>query len=177
MKTNIALTGFMGVGKTAVAEVLARKLGLKYVSTDVEIEKKHGVSIRSIFENDGEIKFREMEIDIVREISQSKYAVIDCGGGVVLNTINISRLKQRSLIVYLKSDADHIIERLSIPGNVRPVIKNKKIADIIALMKQREPFYIYAADIKINTSKLDIDAAAEKVMKELKKREDFSFKK
>jgi len=177
MKTNIAITGFMGVGKTAVAQVLARRLKLKYISADDELEKKNGVSIRSIFEKEGEIKFRELEIDIIKDISQSTYAVIDCGGGAVLNTINISRLKQNSLVIYLMANADHIIERLSVPGNVRPVIKNKKVADIIALMTQREPFYMYAADIKINTSRLDIEAAADKVIKELKKREDFNFKK
>jgi shikimate kinase len=175
MKTNIVLTGFMAVGKTSIARVLAELLGHKYISTDREIERKAGMTVSSIFEKEGEIRFRELEIETVKKISQQEYMVIDCGGGVVLNTINISRLKANSVIIYLRADSEEIIDRLSGQPDIRPLVRDKKLVDIIGLMKQREPFYRYAADIRMNTSKRDIRQMAEKIVKELKKREDFSF--
>ena len=91
MKTSVALIGFMGVGKSAVGEELAARLGKKLVRVDALIESKAGKSIPRIFEEEGETTFREREIEVIKEIAAEKDQVIDCGGGVVLNRINIDR--------------------------------------------------------------------------------------
>ena len=80
MKTNIALIGFMGTGKTAVGEVLAEKLGKKLVELDFLIEQKAGKPIPVIFQQDGEIAFRELEIEVAGEVSAGTNLVIACGG-------------------------------------------------------------------------------------------------
>ena len=69
MKTNIAIIGFMGTGKTVVAKVLAKKLNKEFVELDALIEQKAGRSIPEIFRQDGEVAFRELEIVVAKEVS------------------------------------------------------------------------------------------------------------
>ncbi|NQT04591.1 MAG: shikimate kinase, partial [Dehalococcoidia bacterium] len=92
MKSNIALVGFMGTGKTDVGRLLAGKLGKDFIELDELIEQKAGKTIPEIFQQDGEIAFRELEIEATGEAAEKKNAVIACGGGVVLNQINVDRL-------------------------------------------------------------------------------------
>jgi shikimate kinase len=167
-RTNIALTGFMATGKTSVAQTLANKLGKKYVSTDDLIVKKANKSISKIFEEDGEITFRELEIEIVKMISEMDDVVVDCGGGIVLNWINVARLKEKGIIVLLTASVDRILQRSS-SSTERPLLNvsntKKRIVD---LLKFREPFYDRAADMRIDTTKLSIDEIITKIIEFLK---------
>ena len=175
MKTNVALIGFMGVGKTAVGEVLAKQLNREFIELDLLIEQKAGKSIPEIFEQDGEIAFRELEIEAVKQIAGEKNLVVACGGGVVLNKINIDRLREESRIVYLTAFPRRILERVSIGGE-RPLLKTDDLAlKIRDLLSFRKPFYERAADIKIDTSKLGIDAVVEQIIVKLKDDESFNF--
>jgi len=175
MKTNIALIGFMGTGKTAVGQLLAEKLDKKFIELDSLVEQKAGKPIPEIFRQDGEIAFRELEIEITKEVSQGKNLVIACGGGVVLNKINIDRLRKEARIVYLTTLPEVILKRTT-GSEDRPLLNvADKASEIGELLKFRKPFYERAADIKINTSKLHIDAVAEQIIKKLKADEGFSF--
>ncbi len=169
MKTNIALIGFMGVGKTVVGQALAKKLNRRFVELDSLIEQKAGKSILEIFRQDGEIAFRELEIEAAGEVSQEENIVIACGGGIVLNQINIDRLWQRSTIVYLTASPSVILRRTSNDSVERPLLQvaNPAVA-IRELLRFRRPFYERAADIKINTSKLSADAVAEQIKEKIK---------
>ena len=174
MRTNVALIGFMGVGKTVVGKALAEKLNKEFIELDTLIEKKAGKSIPDIFQQHGEITFRELEIDVIKEIANKKNLVIACGGGIVLNKINIDRLKRESVIVYLTASPGIILRRTLIDGEGRPLLNvPDKASEIQELLKYRKPFYERAADIKINTSKLDIGAAAEQIIMKLKRDENF----
>ncbi len=113
MKTNIALIGFMGTGKTAVGRVLAKKLGRKFLELDSLIEQKAGKSIPEIFQQDGEIAFRELEIEVTKKVAGQQNAVIACGGGVVLNQINIDRLRAEGRVVYLTASPRAILKRVA----------------------------------------------------------------
>jgi len=176
MKTNIALIGFMGAGKTAVGRALAEKLSKEFIELDPAIERKAGKSIPEIFADDGEIAFRELEISVIREVSGGKNLVIACGGGVVLNKINIDRLRQTSRLVYLTVSPGVILERTTADETERPLLK---VADpalaIKELMRFRRPFYERAADIKIDTSRLGIGSVVERIIGKLKDDEGFSF--
>ena len=68
MRNNIALIGFMGTGKSAIGQMLAKKLGWQFVEVDTEIERMAGKSIPDIFQQDGEIAFREMEIETIKKV-------------------------------------------------------------------------------------------------------------
>ncbi len=175
MKTNIALVGFMGVGKTAVGEALAKKLNRKFVELDLLIERKAGKSIAEIFQQDGEVAFRELEIEVTKQIAKEKYLVIACGGGVVLNKINIDRLKKEGIIVHLTTSPRAILKRVSEEGQ-RPLLEvDNPTLTIRELLRFRKPFYERAADIKIDTSKLDIDSVVEQIINKLQENESFSF--
>ena len=174
MKANIALIGFMGTGKTAVGKVLAEKLGKRFVELDSLIEQKAGKSIPDIFQQDGEIAFRELEIEATKEVSKNKNMVIACGGGLVLNQINIDRLRKESVIVYLTASPGVILKRTSRDGETRPMLyAPDKTARIRELLAFRKPFYQRAADITINTSKQCIDTVAEAIISKLKEDESF----
>ena len=176
MKTNIALIGFMGTGKSAVGQVLARKLKRKFIELDAVIEQIAGKSIPDIFQQDGENAFRELEIQATKDIAQSKRSVIACGGGAVLNRINIDRLKEGAVIVYLSASPGVILKRTSRDQNVRPLLSvPDQAARIKELLKFRRPFYERAADIKINTSRLDINAVVAQIIEGLKEDESLHF--
>ena len=174
MKTNIALIGFMGSGKTAVGEVLAGRLDKELVEMDSLIEQKAGKSIPEIFCQDGEIAFRELEIKVTKRVAGEKNQVIACGGGIVLNKINIDRLKKDSIIVYLTASPRVILKRTSDDYGERPLLKVANPAQTIQkLLRFRAPFYERAADIKINTSKLDIYSVVEQIINQVKQVENY----
>jgi len=175
-RSSIALIGFMGAGKTEIGKVLARKLNKKFVDLDSLIEQKAEKSIPEIFREDGEAAFRELEIEVANEVTQDKNLVIACGGGIVLNQINIERLKKNSVLVYLTASPRLLLKRTQSDKETRPLLKGEnKASTIQELLKFRKPFYERAAEVKIDTSKLDIAEAVQKIIAELEKDEGFNF--
>lgn len=162
---NVALIGFMGVGKTSVALQLSKRLGKGYISTDNLVVKKAGKPISRIFEEDGEIRFRELEIEAVKEAASMRNMVIDCGGGVVLNWINVEYLKRSSTIILLKARPEIILKRISKCKEVRPLLKDLRLENLVRLLKFREPFYERAADYAIDSSNLSIGKVVDEVIK------------
>lgn len=174
MKTSIALIGFMGVGKTVVGKALSGQLGKEFVELDALIERKAGKTIPAIFREDGETAFRELEIEITRDVSRKKNAVIACGGGVVLNQINIDRLRQENRIVCLTASPEIIIKRTSPRVGARPLLDvADRALEVTKLLKIREPFYQRAADIIINTSNQSLGRVVAEIISRVEKHEDF----
>ncbi len=175
MKTSVALIGFMGSGKTAVGRALARELKRKFIELDSLVEQLAGKSIPDIFWQDGEIAFRELEIEAVKQIAGEKRAVIACGGGIVLNQINIDRLKKEAVIVYLTAAPQAILKRVMADKVVRPLLQvEDQTATVRELLRFRRPYYQRAADLTINTSKLDVGAVVEQIIAKLKEDESFN---
>jgi shikimate kinase len=175
MKTNIAIIGFMGTGKSTIGKILATKLNKRFVEIDELIEQKAKKTIYMIFQHDGEIVFREMEIAVVKQISVQDDQVIACGGGVVLNTINIDRLKQNSLVIYLRASPAAILKRTS-KNKSRPLLNTTDRAfRIKELIKLRKPWYEKAADLTINTTKLTIETVVQIIIQKLKEDASFNF--
>jgi shikimate kinase len=172
MRTSIALIGFMGTGKTAVGRRLAEKLGKEFIELDALIEKIAGKPIPEIFNQDGEIRFRELEIEATKQTSGKKNTVIACGGGIVLNTINVERLKQDCVIVCLEASPKVILKRTSSDKDARPLLAvTDRLQKIIEMLKYRRPYYQRAAEITVNTSKISINTAADKIVVMVKKYE------
>ena len=175
MKTSIALIGFMGTGKTAVGKMVAERLGKEFIELDALIELKAGKSISEIFQQEGEVAFRELEIEVTKEVSGKKNAVIACGGGIVLNKINIDRLKKECQIVHLTASPGVILKRTATDEGERPLLEaaNRDLT-VKELLRFRKPFYERAADITIDTSTLDIDAVATQIVEEVKANESLT---
>ena len=169
MKSNIVLTGFMGTGKTAVGQALAKRLNRQLIEVDSKIEQMASKSISDIFKDNGEIYFRELEIGAIKQAAAGKKQVIACGGGVVLNTINVDRLRETGVIINLVASPQMILKRTSGNAGSRPLLDVQQPAERIReLLKFRKPFYDKAADLIINTSKLNIDTVADKIIDRLK---------
>ncbi len=178
MKTSIALIGYMGTGKTAVGQLLAEQLGMRFIEMDWFIEQEAGMTIPDIFKEEGEPGFREREIAAARKIAGEKSCVIACGGGIVLNRINIDRLKEGAMIVYLTASPKTILKRVSGQAGQRPLLEvENQLKTIIDMLRFRGPFYERAADLTVNTSRLSVEAVAEKIVGKLKENEGLDFKK
>jgi shikimate kinase len=166
MKNSIALIGFMAVGKSAVGKLLADRSGKTFVEIDSLIEEMAGKSVSRIFREEGEITFREYEIAAIKQVSTRRNLVVACGGGVVLNKINIDRLKQDSVIVWLIASTKTIVKRLDLPGEIRPLIAgNDPEKEVRSLLNFRQPFYERAADMQVDTSEISIEQITEKILK------------
>ncbi len=171
-RQNIALVGFMGSGKSTVARIISRKTGRRLVELDRMIETDAGLTIPQIFARKGQTGFREMEIEAVKTVSAQPNQVISCGGGVVLNTINIDRLRASSIIVYLEVSQDQILARLARQKVEKPVLTDPADPEEISkLLVFREPFYRAAADITIDSSRLSAEETAGRIIAEVRKYE------
>lgn len=148
--TNIALIGFMGVGKTSVGRVVAEHLHFDFVDTDELIHTSTGRTIADIFAKDGEPAFRELEQRVVSELAQRTKTVISTGGGLPAFGDNLARLKQFSLTVCLWASPEKIWERVRHQSH-RPLLHDADPQQKIrCLLAAREPFY-KQADVLVNT--------------------------
>lgn len=138
---RIALVGFMGTGKSSVGRLLARRLGFKFLDTDLLIEKKEGRSIPEIFAEEGEEYFRRVESEVLEEIINSGDSfVLATGGGIVISAKNRRLLKDRTFPVLLTASPETIYRRTS--GGGRPLLNlTKPEKRINELLKKREVYY------------------------------------
>lgn len=165
---NVAFIGFMGSGKTYTSKELAKILKRKVFSTDHLIELKERQKIREIFNKKGELYFRHLEKLTVAQVIRNKGVVIDCGGGIILNPLNIERLKQNGVLVYLKTSPKWILKRTQDTTD-RPLLQTKDpAAKIKELLKRRKSLY-EQADITVLTDAKTPTEVAEEVAKILKK--------
>lgn len=149
-KLNIVLTGMPGSGKTTVGKLLAKSQGRAFIDTDKLIEEKYG-AIATIFEKDGEQRFRELETAAVKEASKNCGCVIATGGGAILRAENVDALKSNGRIFFIDRPLEEII-----PTADRPLAR-----DVEAIKKRYEERYgIYneTADvvIKVNGTPDDV---------------------
>ncbi len=111
--SNVTLTGFMGTGKTTIGREVARRLGRPFVDMDTEVEARAGKSIPSVFAEDGEAAFRQMETDLCEELSSQQGLVIATGGGALVNPANRVKMMRSGTVVCLTCDVDEIVRRLN----------------------------------------------------------------
>lgn len=158
-KRNIALTGFMGTGKSTVGRRLAAELGLKFLDIDDLIEKDAGMPIREIFKKDGEARFRRLESSVIEKLSSGAYGngvVISTGGGAVVNPANRSLLKSWATLVCLRASVDEILRRVGDKVD-RPLLSAPdKRAAVERLLGERQQAYL-DADFTVETTGRGVD--------------------
>jgi shikimate kinase len=116
----------MGVGKTSLGKKLAKKLNWQFLDTDKWIEKKTGLAIPAIFEQKGEVYFRELERNCIEELRVLQNTVISVGGGLPCFGDAMSVLNSFGSTVYLKLEPQEIARRLSESKIERPLINGLK---------------------------------------------------
>lgn len=162
----VFFVGFMGAGKTSVSRRLARLCGIASVDMDSYIERREGKRIRDIFAEEGEGRFRDLETQVLREMTQGDPALISCGGGVVLRPENRAILREGGFVVFLKVDSDEAKSRISDPST-RPLLGDAEAAR--KTNAERLPLYEEVADVTVDTSGKGVTALAYKVKSILEK--------
>jgi shikimate kinase len=152
---NVILVGFMGAGKSSVGRLLARRLGRCLVETDDMITAREGRAIAEIFRIDGEVRFRELEGEVLEALALKSGEVIATGGGFPCREGRMARLRALGTVIWLKSDVRVAYGRARRSG-VRPMLTGRSLADIEDLYRQREPYYAQA-HITIDTAGYGVD--------------------
>jgi len=166
-KRNIVLCGFMATGKSSVGKRLAEMVDYKFLDLDTEIEAEAGMSIAEIFSSRGEPEFRALESRMVERIAKKTGYVIAAGGGTIVDSKNLARLKGCGIIVTLTADIQIILQRVG-KGDDRPMLwEGDRQERIRTLLEKRESAYA-KADIVLDTSSLSIDEVAQNLMERLR---------
>ncbi len=156
-----------GCGKSTVGRHLARQLALRFVDSDVEIEKRIGMPIRDFFAAQGEAAFRDVEQDVIEDLSQQTDQVLATGGGAVLRPSNRDALHSRSHVFYLRSTPEELGRRLR-HDNHRPLLQ---VADPQArlreLYRERDPLYRRTAHFVVEAARPSVQALMGMVLMQL----------
>jgi shikimate kinase len=157
----------MGSGKTAVGRHLARDVGLKFLDSDQEIEKRTGVDIPYIFEMEGEEGFRARESEVIAELCKLRDCIVATGGGAVLSAANREKIAENGFVVYLKTDVEEQLKRTRRAHN-RPLLANANRREVLErLAAARAPLYAQIADACIDTGGKRVRTVADALAKVL----------
>ncbi len=157
-----------------VARRLADHLKVELVRTDDLIEARTGKSVNGIFEDHGESYFREIESEVVKEISHRLGVVIDCGGGVVCTKENLQYLKSNGIVFYLQASPEVIYQRIKNETH-RPLLKvPDPLGFIRQLYQQRLPLY-NQADYIIDANDASIEGPVVEILRVIASKAKQSF--
>jgi shikimate kinase len=149
---NIYLIGMMGSGKSTIGPLLAEHLGYSFLDTDTTIEQLVGQSVTEIFQTVGETEFRQIETQVLAEVSAHLRLVVATGGGIAIEQENWNHLHQ-GLVIWLDPPVEILVERLQ-GDTTRPLLATaadlqSKLATILAERRHR----YREADIQISIAK------------------------
>ena len=167
LSAPIACIGLPGSGKTTIGRQLARRFDVRFFDSDFVIEQRIGGSIREFFESEGEEAFRDLEQDVIDELTQNQSCVLSTGGGAVLRQANREKLNQRCQVVYLHSSPEEVFRRIR-HDQSRPLLQ---VTDPLARLKElydlRDPLYREAAHFVIETGRPTVSSLVNMIVMQL----------
>ena len=164
MKKNLVLLGMMAAGKTALGKIVAKKQGLIFIDTDLNIEKKYSMKISEIFKKKGEKFFRlEEEKEVLKSLEKNN-CVIALGGGAFMNRTLRENILKNTISIWLDANITTLNKRVKW-NQKRPLLKKeennqKKLTEIYA---ERKDIY-KLANHQIACDKLSKKNIAEKII-------------
>lgn len=158
-KQNVVLTGMPASGKTTVGKAVAKVLGRPFCDTDDLIVQKAGMTISEIFRKFGEKYFRDLETEVIKELSGETEIVIATGGGAVMRPENIRALKLNGKIFFRDREPEKLV-----PTADRPTASTAE--QIMKRYQERYPVYKSTCDY-IVTEEDTIEGAAKEIIKNL----------
>lgn len=163
---HLVLVGMMGVGKTTAARVLADRLGRAVFDTDMVIETRSGSTVREIFAEQGEPKFRELESKVLAEaLASPEPLVIAAAGGVVLSAANRAALVDSGArVVWLCADPVNLVERVR-GGGHRPLLDEDPAGTLQLMFREREALYREVADAIVLVDNRSVSDVVEAVLR------------
>lgn len=167
---NLFLIGFMGAGKSTVAQALSALYGMEVVEMDEAIEHQARMPISDIFATLGEEAFRQMETELLTTLEPGKRLVVSCGGGVAMREVNVQAMRRCGCIIWLTAQPETILARVAGSGS-RPLLEgHKDIGYIQSMMAQRQPKYEAAADVAVATDGKDAAQICNGILAAMKER-------
>lgn len=146
---SLYLVGMMGAGKTTVGQILAQQLKYQFFDTDTLIEQVSGSSIPKIFQQQGESEFRDLESQVLSELSSYTRLVVATGGGIIQRSLNWSYL-HHGVVIWLDVSFEQLYERLILDPTPRPLLQTEDPRQTLQiLLDQRRPYYAQA-DIHVH---------------------------
>lgn len=156
-----------GCGKSTVGRHLARQLSLQFVDSDTEIERRLGMPIRSYFDLHGEAAFRDIEQDVIEELSALPAVVLATGGGSVLRPSNRNALHSRTHVFYLRATAEELYRRLRHDSH-RPLLQvDDPLRRLRDLYRERDPLYRRTAHFVVEAARPSVPAMLSMVLMQL----------
>lgn len=163
----ISLVGLPGCGKSTVGRQLARALDIPFVDADSVIEARIRMSIRSYFEARGESAFRDVEADVIDDLTAKHDEVIATGGGAVLREANRQHLHDRTTVVYLRSNPNDLARRLK-RDTKRPLLQGgDPLAKLRELHAVRDPLYRETAHFIVETGRPSVQMLVNMILMQL----------
>jgi shikimate kinase len=160
---NLTLTGMMGVGKSTVGKILAKKLNYNFIDVDKMIEIEEGCSINLIFKNKGENYFRKIENEITLLELKKDSSIISLGGGAFLNNTIRRNTKKLSVSFWLDVSINQLVKRLR-KSNQRPLLFKKDTAETVKrIYFDRKKIYS-EADYRVKCNSLKSGEIASKIL-------------
>lgn len=165
---NIVLIGYRGTGKSTVGKIVAARLGRTLISTDAEIVTRAGHSIPEIMATHGWEYFRDLESQVCGELAEKDGLIIDTGGGAILRSENVQKLKHNGTLFWLTASIETIARRIG-HDTQRPSLTGTKsfIEEIEDVLRERTPKYHAAADHVIATDGQSLVQIADEVLARL----------
>ncbi|MDR0750165.1 MAG: shikimate kinase [Tannerellaceae bacterium] len=169
---RIYLIGYMGAGKTTVGKELARQMNLSFIDLDHYIEARYHKTVRQLFQEKGEVVFRDIECKMLHEAGMIENVVISTGGGAPCFFDNMSYMNQTGTTVYLKTSSGELAKRLELVKHTRPVLKGLSGENLKQFitdnLEKRDPWYKQASVI-FDAEKMLTDNDVNEITCELKK--------
>jgi shikimate kinase len=163
----ISLVGMPGCGKSTVGRHLARQLAMRFMDSDAEIEQRAGMPVRTYFEQHGEAAFRDLEQQVIDELTHLPGVMLATGGGAVLRQANRDALHQRSKVFYLRASPEDLFRRLR-HDTKRPLLQVadplKRLRD---LYRERDPLYRRTAHYTVESARPSVPALINMVLMQL----------
>ena len=164
---KITLVGMMGTGKSKFGRLVANNLNLNFYDIDSLIEKKFKTTIKLIFQKYGELFFREVEKETIKNLifkinKNNEKVIISLGGGGFDNSETRQLLLSNTFVIWLNTPLNILVQRVG-DGSKRPMIKGNTRDAIEKLLKKREKFY-QLCHHQFNTNKLSQNQITEKII-------------
>jgi len=163
LKKSLVLTGMMGVGKSTIGRLLAKKLRFKFIDVDRLIERQEKRSIKKIFDVDGEEYFRKIEEKVTLKILKNKSSIIALGGGAFINNEIRKEIIKNCCSIWLNLSLELLIKRYK-RNNKRPLLERNNLeSEVKKILQSRKKIYALA-NFKINCDNMNKKDVVQKIL-------------
>jgi shikimate kinase len=167
---NLVLIGFMASGKSTVGRECARRLGFRFADSDAVVVRRAGRSVETIFREDGEAVFRDIETAAIAHLCARRRLVLATGGGAILRPENVDALRASGVVVLLDVTPDVVLLRAGCRTS-RPLLADADdpLARVEQLLTARTPSYRAASDAVVETGRASVSEVASRVLVEYRR--------